>query len=314
MNRKQRRQAEKQKNSNTIGTIKPPFVSGKDQVRREIDRQIDTEIDRIRTEAANRSLNLIMGAMILVLTADGNNVKEVEHLIHRIVDKMEGVMGNGITFEELMHTCSQKGFAIGDMDYNKVKKTADEVMTLIEKYEGMKDMSTRTDCYSLFAQGETDCSVVANKVGCSKKSAEGYKTAWNKEQKKLKKVADMTADELAERLFGEDEVQEIAATRETEELKESVKETVNKALIVEDHIAEVGKKVEEKIQEEVKEMKKGLRKVVKVIAIEGEFATYQPVDAGKGWSIEIEGQVFVLSRTQMDTLAEELKQVAEENV
>lgn len=310
MNRRQRRQAEKQNKSNMTDTIKPPFVSGRDQVRREIDRQIDAEMDRIRTEAANRSLNLIMGAMILVLLEADSTVKEIEHLIHSIVDKMEGVMGNGITFEELMYTCNKKGFAIGDMDYNKVKKTADEVMSLIEKYEGMKEMSTRTDCYALFSQGEADCSVVANKVGCSKKSAEGYKTAWNKEQKKLKKAAEMTADELAESLFGEDEVQEITAEQATEELKEAVKKIVDDALVVEDHIAEV----EEKIKEEVKEVKKGLRKVVKVIAIEGEFATYQPVDAGKGWSIEIEGQVIVLSRGQMDTLAEELKQVVNEEV
>lgn len=314
MNRKQRRAQAKENKSIIQGQIAPKVVPGREQFRKEINRQLDFEIDKVRMEAANRSFNLIIGAMILILLDAGSTVVEVEHLIHKIVDKMEGVMGNGITFEELMHTCNEKGFAIGDMDYEKVKKTSSEVMKLIEKYEGMKDMSTRTDCYALFQKGETDCSKIANQIGVSKKSVEGYKTAWNKEQKKMKKAAEMTADELAESLFGEDEVQEITSDQATQELKEAVQEIVNKALVVEDHIAEVGKMVEEKIQNEVKEMKKGLRKVVKVIAIEGEFATYGPVDACKSWSIEIDGQVLVLSKEQMRTFGEELIQVAEEEL
>ena len=68
--------------------------------------------------------------------------------------------------------------------------------------------------------------------------------------------------------------------------------------------------------EEVKEVKATaghkLKKVVKVVEIQGEFATYKP--NCEGFDVEIDGQVITLTKEAMKTLGEELLEVAEEEI
>lgn len=313
MNRQQLRKAKKQlEMANKINkTPFAPMLSQKEQFKRQIDQQLERELDKVRMEAANRSFNLILGGMILTLLEEGNSVDSIETLIHSIMNKTEATMGNGITFEELMETCRQQGFAIGDMDYDKVKKDADEVMDLIKKYEGMKEMSKKTDVFALCNKGQTDVVEIAKKLSIPKTTATTYIALWKKQNKDMKS---MSTEELADKLFEEEEpvAQEEVVEMTTEQAKEELKELVeeiNKSADVEaEHVPEVGKMIEEKIVEQA-----GLKKIYKLEGIEGQFATYKPT-AFATWDIELDGQIFSLSREQMKVFAKELEQVAEEEV
>lgn len=314
MNRQQLRKAKKQlEMANKINkTPFAPMLSQKEQFKRQIDQQLERELDKVRMEAANRSFNLILGGMILTLLEEGNSVESIETLIHSIMDKTEATMGNGITFEELMETCRQQGFAIGDMDYDKVKKDADEVMDLIKKYEGMKEMSKKTDVFALCNKGQTDVVEIAKKLSIPKTTATTYVALWKKQNKDMKA---MSTEEFADSLFEEEEQEDTVAQEEvvmeTEEKKnelEEILEEIHKSGEA-DHVPEVSKMIEEeKIVEQA-----GLKKIYKLEGIEGQFATYKPT-AFATWDIELDGQIFSLSREQMKVFAKELEQVAEEEI
>ena len=75
-------------------------------------------------------------------------------------------------------------------------------------------------------------------------------------------------------------------------------------------LVEVNKETEEAVKD-MESRRTKLKKIVKLVAIEGEFTTYKPVGPNS-FDMEIDGQVITLSREQMKDFGEELIAVAME--
>ena len=71
----------------------------------------------------------------------------------------------------------------------------------------------------------------------------------------------------------------------------------------------INQEFEEAVKDMVESRRPKLKKVVKLVAIEGEFTTYKPVGPNS-FDMEIDGQVITLSREQMRDFGEELLAVA----
>lgn len=75
----------------------------------------------------------------------------------------------------------------------------------------------------------------------------------------------------------------------------------------------INQEFEEAVKDMVESRRPKLKKVVKLVAIEGEFTTYKAVGPNS-FDMEIDGQVITLSREQMKDFGEELLAVAEEEI
>lgn len=307
MNRKQRREeAKKNGIKNKPIAFNPPVAS---IPYKNVHKVVEKEIDEIRIEAANRSLNMYMGGSVVTLIEQyGWSLEEVEQFIERVINKLEAVCASRLQFEELMNLCGSYGMKLDKINWEKVEKDAQTTLRIIDLYEEMKEVSTKTDVFSLLNQGETDCAKIANALSVSKKTVETYKTAWNKMQQKNEQPKDlskMNPAEFADKLFCE-EAEEIAPKQVTEELQEDVKEIAKSKTIKEDKEVPV---MEEKkvLAVPAKERKFAVKRTVE---IEAEFGTY--TIQNQVADMKLETREMGLTKMDLIAFAEELQAVAAE--
>lgn len=307
MNRKQRREeAKKNGIKNKPIAFKPPVAS---IPYKDVHKVVEKEIDEIRLEAANRSLNMYMGGSVVTLIEQyGWSLEEVEQFIERVINKLEAVCASRIQFEELMNLCGSYGMKLDKINWGKVEKDAQTTLRIIDLYEEMKEVSTKTDVFSLLNKGETDCAKIANKLSVSKKTVETYKTAWNKMHKKNeqpKDLSEMNPAEFADKLF-ENEVEEITSGHAKGELQEDVKE------ITKGNTIEKEKEVQAMEEKKVlvvpaKERKFEVKRTVEIAA---EFGTY--TIQNQVADVKLATSEMGLTKTDLLAFAEELQAVAAE--
>lgn len=307
MNRKQRREeAKKNGIKNKPIAFKPPVAS---IPYKDVHKVVEKEIDEIRLEAANRSLNMYMGGSVVTLIEQyGWSLEEVEQFIERVINKLEAVCASRLQFEELMNLCGSYGMKLDKINWEKVEKDAQTTLRIINLYEEMKEVSVKTDVFSLLNKGETDCAKIANKLSVSKKTVETYKTAWNKMNKKNeqpKDLSEMDPAEFADKLF-EHEVEEITSDQATGELQEDVKE------IAKGNTIEKEKEVQAMEEKKVlvvpaKERKFEVKRTVEIAA---EFGTY--TIQNQVADVKLATSEMGLTKTDLLAFAEELQAVAAE--
>lgn len=307
MNRKQRREeAKKNGIKNKPIAFKPPVAS---IPYKDVHKVVEKEIDEIRLEAANRSLNMYMGGSVVTLIEQYSwSLEEVEQFIERVINKLEAVCASRLQFEELMNLCGSYGMKLDKINWGKVEKDAQTTLRIIDLYEEMKEVSTKTDVFSLLNKGETDCAKIANKLSVSKKTVETYKTAWNKMHKKNeqpKDLSEMNPAEFADKLF-ENEVEEITSGHAKGELQEDVKE------ITKGNTIEKEKEVQAMEEKKVlvvpaKERKFEVKRTVEIAA---EFGTY--TIQNQVADVKLATSEMGLTKTDLLAFAEELQAVAAE--
>ena len=307
MNRKQRREeAKKNGIKNKPIAFKPPVAS---IPYKDVHKVVEKEIDEIRLEAANRSLNMYMGGSVVTLIEQyGWSLEEVEQFIERVINKLEAVCASRLQFEELMNLCGSYGMKLDKINWEKVEKDAQTTLRIINLYEEMKEVSVKTDVFSLLNKGETDCAKIANKLSVSKKTVETYKTAWNKMHKKNeqpKDLSEMNPAEFADKLF-ENDVEEITSDQVKGELQEDVKEIAKSKTIKE--------KKEVPVMEERKVLavpaKERKFEVKRTVEIAAEFGTY--TIQNQVADVKLETREMGLTKTDLIAFAEELQAVAAE--
>lgn len=307
MNRKQRREeAKKNGIKNKPTAFKPPVAS---IPYKDVHKVVEKEIDEIRLEAANRSLNMYMGGSVVTLIEQyGWSLEEVEQFIERVINKLEAVCASRLQFEELMNLCGSYGMKLDKINWEKVEKDAQTTLRIIDLYEEMKEVSVKTDVFSLLNKGETDCAKIANKLSVSKKTVETYKTAWNKMHKKNeqpKDLSEMDPAEFADKLF-ENEVEEITSEQANKELQEDVKEITKGEMI--EKVKEVPVMEEKKVL--VVPAKERKFAVKRTVEIEAEFGTY--TIQNQVADMKLETREMGLTKTDLIAFAEELQAVAAE--
>lgn len=169
---------------------------------------------------------------------------------------------------------------------------------------------------------------VEEELNLSKAALADYRAEWIRINKR-----DLGTEEMAEILAGTDAAIVILRHKGVLSAKKEEKKNVKskKHFVPRDSVDQVEQEVEAEkenmdeqenikeiieTKEEVKVMvaaKKGLRKVVKVIEIQGDVATYEPLSDGV-FSINIGEQIIVLNQQEMKDFAEELIAVAEEEL
>ena len=300
MNRKQRREeAKKNGVKNKPIAFNPPVAS---IPYKDVHKVVEKEIGEIRLEAANRSLNMYMGGSVVTLIEQyGWSLEEVEQFIERVITKLEAVCASRIQFEELMNLCGSYGMKLEKINWEKIEKDAQTTLRIIDLYGEMKEVSTKTDVFSLLNKGETDCAKIASELSVSKKTVETYKTAWNKMQKKnehTKDLAQMNPDEFADKLF-ENEAEEITHDLENKEIAES---------------KTIEKEKEGPVMEERKVLavpaKERKFKVKKTVEIEAEFGAY--TIQNQVADVKLATREMGLTKTDLIAFAEELQAVAAE--
>lgn len=300
MNRKQRREeAKKNGVKNKPIAFNPPVAS---IPYKDVHKVVEKEIGEIRLEAANRSLNMYMGGSVVTLIEQyGWSLEEVEQFIECVITKLEAVCASRIQFEELMNLCGSYGMKLEKINWEKIEKDAQTTLRIIDLYGEMKEVSTKTDVFSLLNKGETDCAKIASELSVSKKTVETYKTAWNKMQKKnehTKDLAKMNPAEFADKLF-ENEAEEITYDMENKEIAES---------------KTIEKEKEGQVMEERKVLavpaKERKFKVKKTVEIEAEFGTY--TIQNQVADVKLATREMGLTKTDLIAFAEELQAVAAE--
>lgn len=253
---------------------------------------------KARVDASNEVFNLIFGC-VLVALHDKNNFTsdQLNQLVSDAIFHLDCISSDFITKEDLMGLVVELGVKVEDFDFNKVRHNARQTHDRLKVYfEEVEAMNQKDMAIELFEQGVLDENEVATRIGGKVASVKKYKSMWRQAQ-----MQEMTPEEFTEKLFALEKTQnesqpqtEVKPVESVQEEKEPKSEPVKATT------------------EEVKPKRTGLKKVVKVISIEGEFATYEPVD--QAWTIIIDEQELVLSREQMKILAAELLQVADEAV
>lgn len=97
----------------------------------------------------------------------------------------------------------------------------------------------------------------------------------------------------------------------SEEMAAILSEEITETEAILKHKGVLKKEEKQVVEQEVPVNKPKLKKIVKLVEIQGEFATYKPV-VGSGFDIEIDGQVITLSKEQLKQFAQEFIAVAEE--
>lgn len=307
MNRKQRREeAKKNGIKNKPIAFKPPVAS---IPYKDVHKVVEKEIDEIRLEAANRSLNMYMGGSVVTLIEQyGWSLEEVEQFIERVINKLEAVCASRLQFEEFMNLCGSYGMKLDKINWEKVEKDAQTTLRIIDLYGEMKEVSTKTDVFSLLNKGETDCAKIASELSVSKKTVETYKTAWNKMQKKneqTKDLSEMNPAEFADKLF-ENEVEVTTSEQKNKELQADAKEIAKSKIMKEEKEAPV---MEERkvLAVPAKERKFEVKRTVE---IEAEFGTY--TIQNQVADVKLATREMGLTKTDLIAFAEELQAVAAE--
>ena len=300
MNRKQRREeAKKNGVKNKPIAFNPPVASIS---YKDVHKVVEKEIGEIRLEAVNRSLHMCIGGSVVTLIEQyGWSLEEVEQFIERVITKLEAVCASRIQFEELMNLCGSYGMKLEKINWEKIEKDAQTTLRIIDLYGEMKEVSTKTDVFSLLNKGETDCAKIASELSVSKKTVETYKTAWNKMKKKnehTKDLAQMNPDEFADKLF-ENEAEEITYDLKNKEIAES---------------KTIEKEKEGQVMEERKVLavpaKERKFKVKKTVEIEAEFGAY--TIQNQVADVKLATREMGLTKTDLIAFAEELQAVAAE--
>lgn len=171
---------------------------------------------------------------------------------------------------------------------------------------------------------------VREKLSLGPATINNYRAEWIRINKK-----DLSSDEMAEVLAEETTIEvailrnkgvlpqktkkEVAKVEHKAEVKDAIVSKPNMEKVIEEkkevELKQAVIKVENKAKEEVPVMsepivKKGLKKIVKVIEMQGEFATYKPVE--QHIDVELEGQVITLSKAELLILSSEFAEVAAE--
>ena len=200
-----------------------------------------------------------------------------------------------------------------------------------EKQGGEIEVMTENmkKAFELFDKAYSDAQVV-ELLKLSKSVVHNYRQEWVRINKR-----ELTSEEMAE-ILAEETPTDVVILRHKgvlpakKEVKEDDKPT-KKTFIPKSNVEETKQEEKEAVVEQAPtkvEAKREpnnqdvtvlvgsnskLKKVVKVIAIEGEFTTYKPVGPNS-FDMEIDGQVITLSRDQMKEFGSELLAVAEEEI
>lgn len=317
MNRKQRRAAEKKvgvadRVRNTplkpVLPLAPLTIAALKNKYPDITNAIDKfEVD-CKLDAANEIFNLVFSSVLISLHDKFDfNAEQLNNLVSYAVNHIDCVKSGFVTKGDLMLLAEELGVQVAHLDYSQIDHTAQQTHDRLKIYfEERENMSRQEQAFDLFDKGVTDCNIVAAELGVKISTAYTYKWAYKQRQ-----LENMTPDEFADEIF-EEEVTDITATQETEELKEATAEIQEG----EEKLQEV----EEKIQEEVKvvDEKKVLdipakaRKfeVKRTVDITAEFGTYSIT--GAVVDVKLDTAEMGLTKADLLAFAEELQAVAGE--
>lgn len=300
MNRKERRALEKSKGKQpkTIAPIAPISIEMMKLKHPEVAYALTKFEEKCKLDVSNELFNLIFSCVLVALHDKFDfNADQLNTLVSEGIKKLDCVSSGFVTKHDMIGLIKEIGVKVDGLDIDKITHNAQQTHDRLKIYfEEVEAMNKKNKAFELFEQGVLDTSQIAKRIGVSLKTVHNYKWMW-----KQSKLEEMDIDSFTDKVFGgSDKTEKI-------EPQEEIKEEVNNLQVEEEKTV-----ANENTTKEEGLTNMGLRKIVKVVSIEGRFATYEPVD--QSWDVTIDGQVITLSREQMKVLAEEFKQVAVEEV
>lgn len=261
---------------------------------------------KVRKEAADRSLNLTMAAMIIELYRKYDfEQDQLKRAMTGAMNYIQMAWQNIVSFEELITVCEKIGMDSMDLDYSKVNKSVEEVMEYIRQWEGLKeDMSKRDEVFKCMNDGIKETAEIVKITGIKKGTVESYKSLWEKEE--LKKQERSGLDKFVDSLFDEEDgnqnQSECAKNVGQEEKKEVVDKTIGNE--EKDETSENNAKCD--AIEEVS-VKKKKRKITITKTIEGDFGTHTIINELA--EVKFDTYEMMLTKEQVEELIDELQDV-----
>lgn len=312
MGRKERRKAErelgiKKKNINPfLPPVAPISIEHLMAKHPEIVESVRQWEVKVRKEAADRSLNLAMAAMIIELH------RKYDFKSDKLKRAMTGAMNyiqmawqNIVSFEELITVCEKIGMDSMNIDYSKVNKSVEEVLEYIRQWEGLKeDMSKRDEVFKCMDEGIKETSEIIKITGIKKSTVESYKNLWEKEE--LKKQEEDELNQFVDSIFEEDK----DTTDKSESVKNQPQEEKNETEVKSMPKEEKSKESENNLNCEGTKsasVKKKKRKITITKTIEGDFGTH--IIVNEIAEIKFDTSEMMLTKEQISDLIDELQDV-----
>lgn len=311
-------------------------------------KRIKEQLTEQRNKDSNDTLNLIASAFLIVLKEFYEiGEEQLKDILNKVFEQLELCSEEVVTIDQMMDLCSSYGLEIhqskdvmqkiGFMMQEKLKiyELLDQGITEIEDlhkktgitsrycsafrwqwnkekfgkdYEGDTVMASKKElAYKFFDEGVMDDNRIAKEIDSTKSSVATYKRDWKKEV-----LEDLTPEEASPYFAGEKELWEI---KQEKQCAPKTKDKTEEVIVQKEEVTAQEEAAPETEEKEVvtATKRKGLKKVVQVISIEGDMATYKP--GGLGCiDIDLGGQVLTLTKEEMRVFAEELLEVSEEEL
>lgn len=285
----------------------------------EINNMLEAFSQKCNLDGRNELFNTLLGCTLITLHDKYDfTVDKLNTIVAQVIEQLECIRMGFVTEADIVNLVNEIGVLVEGMDYTKVIHNANETRERLIAYEGMMEQMTRVEEINKAIDDGMGINEMCEEFGLAKTTVYKYRTVRKKE------LADMSPAEFTEQLFDEstDSKQQDKPQQEGILADKQIHSEIEKCDIEQNNahdevleitpeqaIAELNE-VKEKIESKGAS-KMGLKKVVKVIKLEGEVATYEPLEKAIKVAM-FDGQEVVLTKEQMWRLAEEMMLVIKE--